>query len=444
VKPPSPDPTRLAALTPVEPLPGTTTELWSWYFVSRPVYSGDNQLTLLCGGTELFPAMVKAIDAAKHEVWLTSYIFHADAATQQIVAALERAAQRGVLVRLVIDGFGSKPSIAALQQQLTAAGVAVAVFRSLQRWTHWLQPGQLRRLHMKLCSVDGETGFIGGINLIDDRIDLHHGSCEQPRLDYAVMVRGSVVVALQHAVRAMWSRAAFGRDWRHEVLALVRAPRPLIQMRALLRQLRLTRRASRLDEQAAAPMRAAFVVRDNVRQRRTIERAYIDAIRGARTRIWLFSPYFYPGGEFRRALREAAQRGVEVRLLLQGKVDYRLAAMAAHVLYDELLRDGVHIHEYTPAFLHAKVAVIDADWATVGSSNIDPLSLLLNLEANLVVRDAQFTATLAAQMQQALAAGREIGPRDVRSSGWLAWLRRGVVAWCAHVYLRLAGVTGRY
>jgi cardiolipin synthase len=143
-------------------------------------------------------------------------------------------------------------------------------------------------------------------------------------------------------------------------------------------------------------------------------------------------------------LREAAQRGVEVRLLLQGKVDYRLAAMAAHVLYDELLRDGVHIHEYTPAFLHAKVAVIDADWATVGSSNIDPLSLLLNLEANLVVRDAQFTATLAAQMQQALAAGREIGPRDVRSSGWLVWLRRGVVAWCAHVYLRLAGVTGRY
>lgn len=427
-----------------EALDGPETARWSWYFVPRPVYSGDNRLTLMCGGRELFPAMVAAIDAARHEVWLATYIVHVDAASLHVVAALERAAARGVRVRIVIDGFGAKASVATLVQLFAEAGVECAVFRPLQRWTHWLQPGQLRRMHMKLCSVDGEVGFAGGINLIDDCFDLRHGHTEQPRLDYAVQARGPVVVAMQHAVRAMWSRARFGRDWRHEVLGLVRAPRPLNQFRSLWRQLRLTRQEARLDEHEAAPMRAAFVVRDNIRQRRTIERAYVAAIRRARVRIWLISPYFYPGREFRRALCDAAHRGVEVRLLLQGKADYRLAAMAAHVLYDELLQHGVQICEYTPAFLHAKVALIDSDWATVGSSNIDPLSLLLNLEANLVVRDTTFTAMLAEQLQQAFAASRAIGPRDLRSTGWIAWLRRIVVAWCAHVYLRLAGVTGRY
>jgi len=106
-------------------------------------------------------------------------------------------------------------------------------------------------------------------------------------------------------------------------------------------------------------------------------------------------PYFYPGRLFRRTLRGATRRGVQVRLLLQGKLDYRIAGLAAQVLYDELLAHGVRIYEYTPAFLHAKVALADDDWATVGSSNIDPLSLLLNLEANVVVRDAAFNRTLA-------------------------------------------------
>jgi cardiolipin synthase len=428
------------------PEPGSPAWLaapWSWYFVPRPVYTGNNQLVLLRGGAELFPAMIAAIDAAQHEVWLTSYICEPDASVLLVLEALERAARRGVQVRMVVDGFGSKRRLAELQRRLPASGVALAVFRPLERWTHWLQPGQLRRLHMKLCSVDGQVGFVGGINLIDDHFDQHHGHTELPRLDYAVAARGPVATALQHAVRAMWSRARFGRDWRSEVQALAHARHPLLRLRVLWRQLRLTGRGMAPEPAAQGPMRAAFVVRDNVRQRRTIERAYIDAIRHARERVWLISPYFYPGREFRQVLCAAAQRGVDVRLLLQGKPDYRLAAMAAHVLYEELMRHGVVIHEYTPAFLHAKVAVVDADWATVGSSNIDPLSLLLNLEANLIVRDTDFTAQLALQIAGALADSHAVGPRDVRLHGWVAWLRRVIVAWCAHVYLRLAGVTRR-
>jgi cardiolipin synthase len=190
-------------------------------------------------------------------------------------------------------------------------------------------------------------------------------------------------------------------------------------------------------------VQVAFVVRDNLRRRRAIERSYIEALQRASDRIDLVSPYFYPGRMFRRTLREAARRGVRVRLLLQGKLDYRIAGLAAQVLYDELLGNGVRIFEYTPAFLHAKVALADDEWATVGSSNIDPLSLLLNLEANIVVRDAAFTATLAAAFEQAIGQSREVTAPPVKR-GWLAALRRVFVAWTAHWFLRLAGLSGRY
>jgi cardiolipin synthase len=187
----------------------------------------------------------------------------------------------------------------------------------------------------------------------------------------------------------------------------------------------------------------AFVVRDNLRQRRAIERQYIAAMRRAQRRIDIACPYFYPGRAFLRTLRAAARRGVQVRLLLQGMADYRLAAMAAQVLYDDLLLRGVQIHEYTPAFLHAKIALVDDDWATVGSSNIDPLSLLLNLEANAVVRDAQFSTQLAAAFDAAVAQSRQVLPTP-RRAGLRHWVTRNCVAWCSTVYLRLAGINKRY
>jgi cardiolipin synthase A/B len=409
------------------------------------VYSGANQIELLRGGDALFPAMCEAIQAARREVWLASYIFHDDEAGLAIAHALAQTARRGVPVRVVIDGFGSNRSIERLQPLLTEAGVAFTVFRPLKRWTHWLQPGQLRRQHMKLCVVDGEVGFIGGINLIDDRFDIHHGRSELPRLDFAARARGPVVAGMAQAVRAVWSRAALGSDWRHEAVAVLRAPKPLSRLRSVWQQVRMPRKGQRpADPRGLLPVRAAFVVRDNLRQRRTIERSYIAAIARAQQRVWLVTPYFYPGQEFRRALREAAARGVDVRLLLQGKLDYRLAGLAARVLYHELLHQGVKVFEYTPAYLHAKVGLVDSDWATVGSSNIDPLSLLLNLEANLLVRDSDFVGALAHELDQAWAVSLEIGAANVPMRGWTGWVGRALVAWCAYVYLRVAGVTGRY
>jgi cardiolipin synthase len=411
----------------------------------RAIFTGGNRATLLRGGEALFPAMVDAIASARHEVWLATYIYTNEGGVKAITQALADAARRGVRVKLVLDGFGCRIDLPGLQAALCPAGAEIEVFRRIDRWWNWLQPGQLRRLHQKICVVDGEVAFVGGVNLLDDRYDQVHGWTDTPRLDFAVRVAGPVVVPVEQAVRALFTRAHLGSNFRHEIASLARSAEPVARARRMMRRLRMSPTGADATGAALAPVRAAFVLRDNLRRRRAIERAYIDAIRNARERVDLVSPYFYPGRAFRRVLRQAARRGVQVRLLMQGKVDYRIAALAARALYDEMLADGVRIFEYTPAFLHAKVALVDSDWATVGSSNIDPLSLLLNLEANVMVRDADFNRSLAHEFDAAVAVSQEIDARhQVHPTGVRASVRRWWVAWCAHVYLKIAGAAGRY
>jgi cardiolipin synthase len=419
--------------------------LRSWAMVPAPRFIGGNRVELLQGGDELFPRMRQAIAAAQREVWLATYIFHDDPAATTLAVALKEAAGRGVAVHVVVDGFGSIKTLAGVRALFADSGVQLEVFRPLDRWYAWLQPGQLRRLHQKLCVCDEQVAFVGGINLIDDRHDMNHGWTDTPRLDYAVQLQGPLATQVHATTRAMWARAHLLRDWREEVKTVARSARPVKEALSKVKQLRgvqpLASAAALGDPEG--PMRAAFLVRDNLRQRRVIERSYVEAIRQARHSVDLAVPYFYPGRSFRRALRQAARRGVVVRLLLQGKVDYRIAALAARALYDELRSHGVRIFEYTPAFLHAKVAVVDEQWATVGSSNIDPLSLLLNLEANVVVRDREFAATLRQRLQQAFDLSVEVSGVPART-GWRRWLHRGAVAWAANLYLRVAGITGRY
>jgi cardiolipin synthase len=417
--------------------------LRSWTSVPEPRFTGGNAVALLEGGDALFPRMRVAIEAAEREVWLATYIYHDDAAAVAMTDCLIAAAARGVAVHVVLDGFGSAATLPRLRERLLPAGVRLEIFRPLERWWSWLQPGQLRRLHQKLCVCDESVAFVGGINIIDDRLDIRHGWSDAPRLDYAVELRGPAAASVHATARAMWARAHLARAWREEMRTVARSAAPMRSAIALVGQLRGALVASAARDRELPPVRAAFIVRDNLRQRRAIERSYVQAIRAARTRVDIAVPYFYPGRAFRRALRRAARRGVRVRLLLQGKVDYRIAAIAARALYDELRANGVRIYEYTPAFLHAKVAVVDEDWATVGSSNIDPLSLLLNLEANVVIRDTGFARTLGARFEAAFAASAEVSGRSA-SPGWRGWLRRAVVAWVANVYLRVAGIAGRY
>lgn len=408
-------------------------------FGTDPGFVGGNDVALLRGGDELFPKMLEAIRRAGSEVWLATYIFYSDAASLALADALVAADRRGVRVRVVVDGFGSKGSLEVLRHRLAGSGVAFAVFRPMDRWWHWLQPGQLRRLHQKLCVVDDEIAFVGGINVIDDRLDIHHGRTERPRLDFAVQLHGPLVDAVSMGLRSIWSRAWLGRDFDDALVDYIPLRRRL--RRWLAQMWRGPQRLPQVTPRLP-PVSAAFVMRDNLRRRRTIEHAYVDAIRGARSHVDLVCPYFYPGQRIRLALRQAADRGVRVRLLLQGMVDYRIAAWAAEALYAELIAHGVEIYEYTPAFLHAKVAVVDDRWATVGSSNIDPLSLLVNLEANVVVQDGPFARHLAGEIETALAQSSRVGERA--GTGLRAMLHRAVVAWFAYVFLRVAGAAGRY
>jgi cardiolipin synthase A/B len=293
-----------------------------------------------------------------------------------------RAAARGVATYLLVDGYGSKKLDRGLVAEMRNAGVRLMVYRP--DIAPWRFPRQrLRRLHRKLAVIDAAVAFVGGINIIDD---MHTPHQTPPRFDYAVRVEGPLLRSIHSVVKRLWvlvEFTQFGGDWPHRPPAL------------------------HADGKARGDQRAAFLVRDNLRHRRDIEDAYLTAISGARSEILLANSYFFPGLSFRRALTEAAARGVRVVLLLQGKVEYVLLHYASRALYGAFLDAGIEIHEYHRSFLHAKVAVIDRHWATVGSSNIDPLSLLLAREANVIIEDRGFATELRQSLMDAMAGGAQ-------------------------------------
>ncbi|WIM04736.1 MAG: cardiolipin synthase ClsB [Candidatus Nitricoxidivorans perseverans] len=373
----------------------------------KPEYLPGNRVTLLTTGREYFPALIEAIDGAVAEVHFETYIFADDDAGRAVAAALARAAKRGVAVRVLVDGFGAREFSAGLGARLAADGAEVLVYRpEIARMR--LRRHRLRRLHRKLAVIDARVAFVGGINVIDD----WDGADRRipPRHDYAVRVEGPLLAHIHHATRHLWQ---------------------LVSWASLRRRYREPPPSHRVAHDPAphGGTTAAFLVRDNLRHRRDIEENYLDAIESAKDEIVLASAYFLPGRRFRHALMGAAQRGVRVIVLLQGRVEYALLHYATQALHGALLKAGVRIFEYHASFLHAKVAVVDGDWATVGSSNIDPFSLLLAREANVAVRDAGFAAGLRENLTSAMAASaREVRAEDLkrrslpaRAASWLAY-----------------------
>lgn len=359
-----------------------------------------HQLQLLQGGVELFAAMIEEISGAQQEVLVETYIFDFVGAGADVANALVQAAQRGVMVRLMVDGVGTPHVPAEWQQRFDAAGVQWHIFSPLGR-LGLLFPSRWRRLHRKLCVVDGLTAFCGGINVLDDFHDLQHGRLEAPRFDFAVRARGPLVQSAREVVSQLWWRTQALRQMRERDLSAAwESARLAGRVRPKAIEFSTERRINR------AAARAALVLRDNIQNRRTIERAYLKAIGAARHDITIANAYFLPDGKLRRALIHAARRGVQVRVLLQGRYEYFMSYHAARPVYGSLLAAGVELHEYAPSFLHAKVAVIDANnrqpWVTVGSSNLDPLSLLLAREANVMAVDAEFAMELKARLEAAM------------------------------------------
>ena len=362
-----------------------------------------HDMRLLIGGVDLFAAMIEAIDAAHDDVLLETYIFSFEGAGADVAHALMRAAQRGVRVCLVVDGVGTGQLPSPWAAQMAQAGVKVHVFAPAVGIGFWL-PSRWRRMHRKLCVVDQRVAFCGGINILDDYLDPHvQGLLKAPRLDYAVSMRGPLAVTVHETMMQLWSRIEAVSDLRSQNLSGA-----IDALRGATQSLRLPTRGE-----------TQLVLRDNVRYRTHIERAYRKAIGSAHHDVVVANAYFFPGLRLRRALVLAARRGVRVRLLLQGQYEYFLPYRAARQLYGQLMAAGVEIYEYHASFLHAKVAVVDGKWLTVGSSNLDPFSLLLAREANVVAHHPELARTLHTSLTEAIESSSDrVDPHAYLSRSW--------------------------
>lgn len=344
------------------------------------VLEGSSQWRLLENGEEFFPAVFAAIETAQQEVLLETFILFEDKVGLALHEVLLHAAQRGVHIRITIDGFGSPTLSENFVSALTQAGVQIQVFEP-PRLSRHLRP--FRRLHRKVVVVDDAMGFIGGINFSADHLA---DSGPEAKQDYAVQVCGPVV----HQMRTLILSNAQVRRWRGAREKIAYVP---------------------------SDVHMQLVMRDNFRHRDDIERHYRHALHASRQEIIIANAYFFPGFRLLRAIRRAAKRGVHVRLILQGCSDVPIATFAARLLYDHLLNAGVQIYECCEREMHGKVALVDERWATIGSSNLDPLSLSLNLEANLVIRDEAFNAALRERLMRLLHASckpTRASPRRVR------------------------------
>jgi cardiolipin synthase len=384
--------------------------------LSRRVrFTIGNRVELFGSGEAFFAALILRIDAAQHEVALETYIFRADPSGMAVSDALIRAARRGLRVRVITDAVGTGKL--SLFNDWRGAGIDHRIYNPPWLFSRF----GLSRTHRKLAAVDRRYGYCGGHNIVDDRLERGR-PLPFPRWDYTAELEGPVVDDMA---------AAFDLQWRRIVLKRVPPPSavpdelsgtpqrppgtsdppgaagaphtppgmpgmsgragiaqlggaPMLAQDATPRNARSQRRANPLPPNNLDVPRVAFVARDNINNRRAIEKAYLYAIGRAKREILVANPYFVPGRKVRRALVRAARRGIQITLLI-GRKEFSTLDYAVPFLYGLLLPLGVRIGEYDKTILHGKVAVVDGVWGTVGSSNLDALSLVLNHEANVVL-----------------------------------------------------------
>jgi cardiolipin synthase len=363
---PSMDKTNVQHLSTTPPIrePGVVDVEYGW--------QGNNRVELLENGEEYFPRVFEAMRQAKTEILLETFIVFEDKVGNELQEVLIAAAQRGVRITASLDGFGCGELSTQYLSTLSEAGVRIQIFdpapKHLGIRTNWF-----RRLHRKIVVVDGTIAFIGGINFSADHLADFGPEAKQ---DYSVEVQGPAVADIHHFALLQSGRPARAKYWWQ-------------------------RRRQRRSELAFTDHdgQVRLVYRDNGEHPTDIEEVYLQVLRSAQRRVVIANAYFFPGYRLLREIRNAARRGVDVRLILQGQPDLLAAKLAARMTYDYLLKSGVQIYEYCDRPLHGKVALVDEDWSTVGSSNLDPLSLSLNLEANVLIRDRTFNRDLFERLE---------------------------------------------
>ena len=329
-------------------------------------WQDGNRLLLLENGEAFFPRVFGAIQRAERTVLIETFILFEDEVGNALHRELLAAAQRGVRVEVMVDGYGSAELSDQFVNSLTSAGVRF-IYYDPRPLVMGMRTNVFRRLHRKTVVVDDVVAFVGGINFSAEHNTDYGPEAKQ---DYAVQVKGPVVGDIaRYLQQAIGSEQPTRRWWGG------RSHRPAVN-------------ATPGDAQVL------YVYRDNDEHRDDIEKHYMEMLRKAKREVIIANAYFFPGYRLLREMRNAAQRGVRVKLIVQGEPDMPIVKVGAELLYNYLVDGGVEVYEYIRRPLHGKVAVCDDHWATVGSSNLDPLSLSLNLEANLIIHDRPFNRTL--------------------------------------------------
>lgn len=332
----------------------------------KPTWRDGNRIELLENGDEYYPAVFAAIEKAKSKIILETFIWFEDNVGRQLHKVLLSAARRGVNIEVLLDGYGSPDLSDDFVHALTSAGVMFRYYDP-RKPLFGMRTNLFRRMHRKIVVIDGEVAFVGGINYSAEHVTNYGPEAKQ---DYAVKVEGPVVQDIYQFVLSNLPENEQARRWWRR------------------------RRQQAEENTAPGEAQALFVWRDNEEHRDDIERHYLKMLANAKKEVIIANAYFFPGYRLLHAMRNAARRGVRVKLIVQGEPDMPIVKVGARLLYNYLVKGGVQVFEYLRRPLHGKVALMDDHWATVGSSNLDPLSLSLNLEANLIIHDRQFNQTL--------------------------------------------------
>jgi cardiolipin synthase len=349
-------------------------------------WQDGNSVELLINGEDFFSEVFEAIGAAHKEVLLETFIIFEDRVGEALQRVLIKAANRGVRVVMTVDDYGTSDLSSAFVTQMTQAGVQIQLFDPRPKFMG-MRTNLFRRLHRKVVVIDAELAFIGGINYSVDHMADTGITAKQ---DYAVKVRGPIVADIYRSTAGMLGPVV-RKTWS--------------PLKVVTRQ--------------AGSARMLLAERDNREHTTDIEEQYLKAMRTATQRITIANAYFFPSYRFLRELRSAARRGVKVTLILQGQPDMPFVRMCSRLTYTWLLREGVMIHEYKQRALHGKVALIDQEWSTVGSSNLDPLSLALNLEANLFIRDQRLNHQLHEHLKELAAAhSKQVNLKGLAKGQW--------------------------
>ena len=373
-----------------------------------PFYLKENKIKLLKNGKDYFASVIQSIKQARQSIFVEAYIFSHDVTGIKILTALKEAAKRNIDIYLLLDGFGSRDLSQKVIDEIKAAKIHF-LFYHPKISPYQMKRISLRRLHRKMFLIDHRIAYIGGINIIDDA-NVPNGKA--PRIDYAAQLEGPVVYSISQSMTKLWKRVSWAHLEKSYVPKYIR------------------------NSTVSFPngTKLSFIERDNFRHRQDIEKAYLHAIQNAKHEILIANAYFIPGKKFERALINAARRGVSVTLLLKGEMDYFLSN-ATRAFYGKFLKEDITIFEYTKSFMHSKVAVIDESWSTIGSSNIDPFSLLLSREANIMVLDKSFASRLKKNIEEDI----QLGGTEILLKDWdKAHLIKRLKSRMAYLFIRLS------